>query len=117
MKKPLCMTDDEMESWEFWNQRVLSPSGMARTPCADCTMAFQREMLSQDRCDQVVVLPPVSLSKSDSRRAFRAKERRALRLVNDGMSQVKAARAVGVAQTTVSKWVTRARGESRDEDT
>ena len=62
VKKPLCMTDAEMESWQFYNQRVIAANLVAQTPCADCTYGFQREMLAKDRCDQVVPLPPVSMA-------------------------------------------------------
>ena len=111
MDKPKCFSDESWDEWQFWNERTQGKD-YAKTACKDCSPAYKAEMLAIDMCEdqRTGELPPLLPPRAAaSRRKFRELEREAIGLVNRGYTQVAVAEALGVAQSTVGKWVSKAR--------
>lgn len=111
------MSDAEIRKWMFWNERIGYTNHMARSPCEDCEADFAAEMRDEGRCDGVPgkadpnLAPYVSYNeRRNEARIERMQE--ALDLYATGLSQVKVAKIMGLAPSTISKYVVMARREA-----
>jgi len=115
--KPKCMTDEDYRRWQLWNNRVVTMSEMAQSPCQDCMPDFAREMRAIDMCNgrpggfAGTIAPHQIASIENRRKAMREAADRAFELYMQGMKQVDVAKTMGLSQSAISKYIRMKRSE------
>ncbi len=120
MTKPVCMSADEYIAWSDANLRVLAVSQQASSPCHDCPASFALEMREVDRCDghprgyqgdddpSHPMTFPQQRSREVRAATKAARARATLELLRTGITQAETAQRLGLAPSTVSKYVNEA---------
>lgn len=115
--KPLCMSDDEYQSWQTANDNIYSKRNQAPDPCHDCTRAFAAEMRAEDRCDGIpgggqqpdpAPMPHAEVVAMAAKAKHRAKEAniaRAVELHMGGLLHREIAAEMGASVSSVGKWL------------